>query len=156
MSLKRSTLLLMSSGPAFGARAQGESGGLLENSQWSLLNRMLYDQRAYRHGGCNGAARNANKPRGERSGYAQEWAYGLMGSLQSGFTCGTIGMGLDAQGVLLDSGGGRADKAPAFVRASPVSVLDVYRPIADTNAGVKTEFLAHVKTLNLERVVKRS
>lgn len=114
MSLKRSALLLALSGPAFGAGAQGESGGLLEDSQWSLLNRLLYDQREYRHGGRNGAARNAYKPRGGRNGYAQEWAYGLMGSLWSGFTRGTVGLGLDAhlyQGVLLDSGGGRAGKA---------------------------------------------
>ena len=36
-------------------------------------------------------ARNAYKPRTERNGYAEEWAYGLMGTLQSGFTQGLIG-----------------------------------------------------------------
>ena len=126
MSLKRSALLLALSGPAFGAGAQGESGGLLEDSQWSLLNRLLYDQREYRHGGRNGAARNAYKPRGGRNGYAQEWAYGLMGSLWSGFTRGTVGLGLDAhlyQGVLLDSGGGRAGKAVRAARAVARRVL---------------------------------
>lgn len=40
MSLKRPALLLALSGPAFGARAPGESGGLFEDSQWSLSNRL--------------------------------------------------------------------------------------------------------------------
>lgn len=109
-SLPHSTLLLL----AVGAGAQAEAGGVLEDSQWSLLNRSVYDAREYRHGGRNGAARNAWKPRAERNGYAEEWAYGLMGTLQSGFTEGSLGLGLDAHlyhGQQLDSGGGRAGKA---------------------------------------------
>jgi len=111
--LRSSAVLLALSVPAFGA-VQEESNGFVEDSRWSLLNRTLFDQREYRHGDRNSAARNAYKPRNERNGYAQEWAYGLMGSLQSGFTRGSVGLGLDAhlyQGVLLDSGGGRAGKA---------------------------------------------
>lgn len=113
MRLCGSAVLLALSAPAFG-EVQGESSGLIEDSRWSLLNRTVFDQREYRHGDRNSAARNAYKPRGERNGYAEEWAYGLMGSLQSGFTQGSVGLGLDAhlyQGVLLDSGGGRAGKA---------------------------------------------
>lgn len=113
MRLRSSAVLLALSVPAFGA-GQEESNGFVEDSRWSLLNRTLFDQREYRHGDRNSAARNAYKPRNERNGYAQEWAYGLMGSLQSGFTRGSVGLGLDAhlyQGVLLDSGGGRAGKA---------------------------------------------
>lgn len=94
--------------------AQARSDGFIEDSTWSLLNRTVFDQRDYRHGGRNGAARNAYKPRSERSGKAEEWAYGLMGTFQSGFTQGVLGVGVDAHaylGVQLDSGGGRAGKA---------------------------------------------
>lgn len=94
--------------------AQSKSNGFIEGSTWNLLNRTVYDNREYRNGGSNSGARNAYKPRAERNGYAEEWAYGLMGTLQSGFTQGTIGVGMDAHayfGAQLDSGGGRAGKA---------------------------------------------
>ncbi|MCS4282550.1 imipenem/basic amino acid-specific outer membrane pore [Pseudomonas sp. BIGb0278] len=94
--------------------AQAKANGLIEDSSWSLLNRSVFDQRDYRHGASNSGARNAYKPRSERSGKAEEWGYGLMGTLQSGFTQGLIGVGVDAHaylGVQLDSGGGRAGKA---------------------------------------------
>ena len=96
------------------AGAQSEAAGFIEDSTWSLLNRTVYDRRDYRHDGLNGAARNAVKPRSERSDLAEEWAYGLMGSYASGFTHGAVGFGLDAHAYLgrkLDSGGGRAGKA---------------------------------------------
>jgi imipenem/basic amino acid-specific outer membrane pore len=88
--------------------------GLVEGSTWSLLNRSVYDQREYRHGARSNGAQNASKPRHQRNGYAEEWAYGLMGTFQSGFTQGTLGAGVDAHaylGAQLDSGGGRAGKA---------------------------------------------
>jgi len=94
--------------------AQSKANGFIEDSTWSVLNRTVYDHRDYTHGGRNSAARNAYKPRAARNGYAEEWAYGLMGTAQSGFTQGVIGVGLDAHaylGVKLDSGGGRAGKA---------------------------------------------
>ncbi len=94
--------------------AQEQSNGFMEDSTWSVLNRTVYDNREYRHGASNSGARNAYKPKSERNGYAEEWAYGLMGSVQSGFTQGLIGVGIDAHTYLalkLDSGGGRAGKA---------------------------------------------
>ncbi|QXH44949.1 OprD family porin [Pseudomonas xanthosomatis] len=99
---------------ALAESAQSQANGFIEDSSWSILNRMVYDQRDYKHGGRNSAARNAYKPRSERNGLAEEWAYGLMGTFSSGFTQGLIGIGVDAhayQGVQLDSGGGRAGKA---------------------------------------------
>ncbi|MFK3775682.1 OprD family porin [Pseudomonas sp. NPDC089406] len=99
---------------ALAESAQSQANGFIEDSSWSLLNRTVYDQRDYKHGGRNSAARNAYKPRSERNGLAEEWAYGLMGTFSSGFTQGLIGVGVDAhayQGVQLDSGGGRAGKA---------------------------------------------
>lgn len=99
---------------AFADSAQSQANGFIQDSTWSVLNRSVYDNREYRNGASNSGARNAYKPRDERNGYAEEWAYGLMATLQSGFTQGVIGVGVDAhayQGVQLDSGGGRAGKA---------------------------------------------
>ena len=111
----RSAILLVLASPAALAdSAQSQANGFIEDSTWSVLNRTVYDNREYRHGASNSGARNAYKPRSERNGYAEEWAYGLMGTLQSGFTQGLIGVGVDAHaylGVKLDSGGGRAGKA---------------------------------------------
>lgn len=110
-----SALLLALSSPwAVAESAQSQSNGFIDDATWSLLNRSVFDQREYRNGASNNAARNAYKPRSERNGYAEEWAYGLMGTVQSGFTRGAVGFGLDAhayQALQLDSGGGRAGKA---------------------------------------------
>lgn len=94
--------------------AQEQTNGFVEDSRWTLLNRTLYDNREYRHGARSNGARNALKPFGERNGYAEEWAHGLMGTFHSGFTRGSVGVGVDAHlyhGHKLDSGGGRAGKA---------------------------------------------
>ncbi|MFZ6047395.1 OprD family porin [Pseudomonas sp. CR3202] len=94
--------------------AQKQANGFLADGRWTLLNRTVYDNREYRHGARSNGARNARKPFAERNGYAEEWAYGLMGTFQSGFTPGTVGVGVDAHlyhGRKLDSGGGRAGKA---------------------------------------------
>jgi imipenem/basic amino acid-specific outer membrane pore len=99
---------------ALAESAQSQANGFIEDSTWGLLNRMLFDQRDYRHGGRNSSARNAYKPRSERNGMAEEWGYGMMGTFSSGFTQGLVGVGVDAHaylGVKLDSGGGRAGKA---------------------------------------------
>lgn len=107
--------LLIAFLPSIGwADAQDQATGFIEGSAWNLLNRSVYDRRDYRHGGLNGGARNAYKPRSERSDLAEEWGYGLMGTYTSGFTQGAVGFGLDAHaymGLKLDSGGGRAGKA---------------------------------------------
>lgn len=99
---------------ALAESAQSASDGFIEDSRWNVLNRSVYDRRDYRHGGRNGSARNAYKPRAARSDQAEEWGYGLMGTFTSGFTQGALGVGVDAHGYLgvqLDSGGGRAGKA---------------------------------------------
>lgn len=110
-----SALLLTLLSPLAAAESdQSRANGFIEDSTWGVLNRSVYDRRDYRHGARNSGARNAYKPRTERNDYAEEWAYGLMGSWQSGFTQGLIGVGIDAHGYAgrqLDSGGGRAGKA---------------------------------------------
>lgn len=107
-------LLALVSPFALGEPEQSEADGFIEDSTWNLLNRSVYDNREYRNGARNSGARNAYKPRAERNGFAEEWAYGLMGTWQSGFSQGPIGAGLDAHAYgarQLDSGGGRAGKA---------------------------------------------
>jgi imipenem/basic amino acid-specific outer membrane pore len=96
------------------AGEQDSASGFLEGSQWTFFNRMLYDRRSYQNSSLSNGARNAHKPRAERSDLAEEYAYGLMANLVSGYTTGTIGLGVDAHlymGQQLDSGGGRAGKA---------------------------------------------
>ena len=114
MPTRSAFLLALASPFTLADSAQSQANGFVQDSAWSVLNRTVYDHREYRHGARNSAARNAYKPRDERNGYAEEWGYGLMGTLQSGFTQGLIGVGLDAHaylGIQLDSGGGRAGKA---------------------------------------------
>ncbi|WP_296249051.1 OprD family porin [Pseudomonas sp. UBA4194] len=114
LPLRCALLATFASPLALADSAQSQANGFVEDSTWSLLNRTVYDNREYRNGASNSGARNAYKPRAERNGYAEEWGYGLMGTLQSGFTQGLIGVGVDAHGYFgaqLDSGGGRAGKA---------------------------------------------
>ena len=47
---------------ALAESAQSQSNGWLEDGSWSLLNRSVFDQRDYKHGGRNSAARNASSP----------------------------------------------------------------------------------------------
>ncbi|MDH4872965.1 OprD family porin [Pseudomonas sp. BN515] len=92
------------------ASAQSDSKGFLEDSSLNLLNKNYYFNRDFRDGGRNNSGRNALKPANERKGYREEWAHGIMGFYESGFTQGTVGFGADAYGFLgikLDSGGGR-------------------------------------------------
>jgi len=114
--LSTRTLLLALGGQSLLAFAaeQDTAKGFIEDSQWNLLNRSVYDRRDYQHGALSNGARNAYKPRSQRSDLAEEWAYGLMADYTSGFTTGTLGFGLDAHvysAWQLDSGGGRAGKA---------------------------------------------
>ena len=77
----RSAMLLALASPlALAESAQEHANGFIEDSTWSVLNRTVYDHREYRHGASNSGARNAYKRRSERNGYAEEWAYGLMGT----------------------------------------------------------------------------
>ncbi|WP_175652807.1 OprD family porin [Pseudomonas sp. Marseille-P9899] len=113
IKLHHLALALAAPALAHAESAQDQANGFIEDSTWLLLNRSVFDQRDYRHGARSNGARNAYKPRDQRNGAAEEWAYGLMGSVQSGFTQGTVGVGVDAHlyyARQLDSGGGRAGK----------------------------------------------
>jgi hypothetical protein len=74
---------------------------LISDSHATLDLRNLYFDRDFRQPGGGS---------GDGNSQAREWGQGLMLRLQSGYTEGTIGLGMDAIGMLglkLDSGGGR-------------------------------------------------
>ena len=76
------------------ASQQSESKGFVEDASLDLLLRNTYWNRDFREGGINDA-----KP----------WAQGFIATFESGFTQGTIGVGVDAFGLLgvrLDGGRG--------------------------------------------------
>jgi imipenem/basic amino acid-specific outer membrane pore len=80
------------------ASSQDDSKGFLEDSKLNVKTRMLYFSRDFRN----------NEP-GTQS-RVEETGLGFLGTYESGFTQGTIGVGVDAIGMLglkLDSGKGR-------------------------------------------------
>lgn len=96
------SLTLALASPAFAASEENE--GFLEGTQVHVLNRNYFFSQDYRNGDF---ARNPNT--GERQSQHREWGHGVIVDVQSGFTQGTVGFGLDVQGVLglkLDGGNG--------------------------------------------------
>ncbi|MCO2059113.1 OprD family porin [Pseudomonas aeruginosa] len=92
--------LLAGSGLGWPLLAQAD---LVEDSHASLELRNFYFNRDFRQ---SGARDNAD-----------EWAQGFLLRLESGFSEGTVGFGVDAIGLLglkLDSGGGRSPVPPHF------------------------------------------
>ncbi|KNX79179.1 MULTISPECIES: OprD family porin [Pseudomonas] len=85
------------------ASSQDESKGFLEDSKLNVKTRMLYFSRDFRN--------NDRDDEGNRQSRAEETGLGFVGTYESGFTQGTVGVGFDAVGMLglkLDSGKGRA------------------------------------------------
>jgi len=85
--------------PAF-----AEDEGFLDGTQLQIINRNYYFSQDYRNGDFT---RNPNT--GERQSQHREWGHGIIANLQSGFTQGTVGLGLDVQGLVglkLDGGNG--------------------------------------------------
>ena len=90
------------------ASQQSESNGFIEDSTLNAHARVLYMNRDFRNGATHESA--ANKAKGKRNGYREDFGLGLKAIYESGFTQGTVGFGVDAfglQGIKLDSGGGR-------------------------------------------------
>ncbi|MDZ3993576.1 OprD family porin [Pseudomonas sp. Teo4] len=87
------------------ASSQDESKGFIEDSSLTVKMRNLYFSRDYRS-----QETAANRAAGVRHDQ-REWGQGFIGTFESGFTQGTIGVGVDAIGLLglkLDSGRGYA------------------------------------------------
>ena len=86
------------------ASAQDESKGFVEDSTFNVKTRMLYMNRDFKNENLK------TSPSGERQGYREETGIGMHAIFESGFTQGTIGVGVDAFGlgsIKLDSGRGR-------------------------------------------------
>ncbi|HGA2317181.1 TPA: OprD family porin [Pseudomonas putida] len=103
------------------ASSQDESKGFLEDSKLNVKTRMLYFSRDFRN--------NERDPvTGDRQSRVEETGLGFLGTYESGFTQGTIGVGVDAIGMLglkLDSGKGRAGTG-LFPRGSDRRSQDDY------------------------------
>jgi imipenem/basic amino acid-specific outer membrane pore len=87
------------------ASSQSESKGFLEDSTFNIFNRMLYQNRDFRNGASNGASTSANP-----AGYREETGLGIRLLGESGFTQGTVGVGVDVHSlssIKIDGGRGR-------------------------------------------------
>ncbi|CAI8729030.1 Porin D [Pseudomonas chlororaphis] len=101
MRLKPLWLLALLSGgaPALAAQGAQDTPGFLEGASLEVLSRNFYLNNDYR------------SPTPAGKSYKQEWAQGFIASFESGFTPGTIGVGVDAHGFLglkLDGGKGHS------------------------------------------------
>lgn len=115
------------------ASSQSESEGFVEGSSLKILNRNLYMNRDFRDNGNGGTATQNGQS------YREEWGHGFIGTFESGFTQGTIGVGVDAIGLLgvkLDTGRGRAGNG-LFPRDADGRARDDY-----SEAGAAIKFRA--------------
>ncbi|MCI1737663.1 OprD family porin [Pseudomonas veronii] len=89
------------------ASAQDDAKGFVEDSTFSINTRALYFSRDFRNEPLGGY----DKVNGKNKSRAEETGLGFNALYESGFTQGTIGVGVDViglMGVKLDSGKGRA------------------------------------------------
>jgi len=99
-ALSLTALSLALGGASVFAQSETAAEGFIEGSTLSLINRNFYFNRDFRDG------ENATG-----NGYSEEWAHGLMAFFESGYTQGSVGIGVDAfamLGLKLDSGSGRS------------------------------------------------
>lgn len=97
---------LVSSNP-LAALAEDKAEGFIEGSSLNVLNRNLYFNRDHRNGQSSATG----------NGYSEAWAHGIIGKFESGFTQGTVGVGVDAFamiGLKLDTGNGRNGGRSSF------------------------------------------
>lgn len=88
------------------ASAQSESKGFVEDSSFDIFNRALYMNRDFKHG----ADSSTDGYNSRENGYLEETGLGIRLLYESGFTQGTVGVGVDAHSlssIKLDSGRGR-------------------------------------------------
>lgn len=89
---------------AYGVPSQADEqinaseNGFLDGAHWSLLNRSFYERRDYLDGARSSGGRNAYLAKSARSDHAEEWAYGVIGDLKSGYTPGGVGFGINLHG----------------------------------------------------------
>ncbi|MFK8329849.1 OprD family porin [Pseudomonas sp. BJa5] len=114
MSRPHATLLCATLLTGHSSLLLASAEGFVEDSRLELINRNYYFNRDLRNGASNTQGVNPARPASERNGYREEWAHGLMLRYASGYTQGTLGLGVDAHadlGIKLDSGPGRTGTA---------------------------------------------
>lgn len=92
------------------AGAQDQAAGFVEGAGLRLQNRLVYERLDYKHGDTT---RTASGRR--RSDKAEESAYGAMLNVESGYTRGVAGFGIDAHAY----GALNVDSDPDTVRSNP-------------------------------------
>ncbi|WP_348635301.1 OprD family outer membrane porin [Herbaspirillum sp. LeCh32-8] len=106
------------------AAGQQDARGLFEDAHLQMQNRLVYEQLDYRNGS---SFRAANGQRGKTR--AVESAYGLMFGLQSGYTPGVLGVGLDAHAygaVNLGTDAGNARYSPRYLAKDEQAIRDTF------------------------------
>jgi imipenem/basic amino acid-specific outer membrane pore len=130
------------------ASSQSESEGFVEGSSLTIFNRNLYMNRDARD---NGFGRTDGID-DNRQSYREEWGHGFIGTFESGFTQGPVGVGVDAIGLLgvkLDTGRGRRGNG-IFPTGSDSRAQDDYSEagaavkfrVSDTVLKYGTQFVA--------------
>ncbi len=107
--------------------AERSKEGFIEGSEVNLLLRNFYFNRDFRKG--------QSSPAG--GGYTEEWVQGFMANFSSGFTQGTLGVGIDAfaqLGVRLGRGGG-GFRAAGQGHAEPGSFTHLPTPQTKAECG---------------------
>ncbi|MCE1118394.1 MULTISPECIES: OprD family porin [Pseudomonas] len=110
-TLSLAALVAMAGPAAWAGEAQQE--GFIEGSRLNVLNRNFYFNRDHR----DGPAPTYNSGKASANGYSEAWAHAIITRFESGFTEGTVGVGLDAfamLGLKLDTGGGRNGGRSSF------------------------------------------
>ncbi|MFG0500821.1 OprD family porin [Pseudomonas sp. YQ_13] len=93
--------------------AEKSADGFMEGSTLSVLNRNFYFNRDNR----DSAAPTHHPGKQPDSGYSEAWGHAVITRFESGFTLGTVGVGVDAfamLGLKLDTGGGRNGGRSSF------------------------------------------
>jgi len=96
--------------------ALAEGGGFVEDAHFSIKARNFYMNRNFLD---DRTAQN----------YSEEWAQGFIGVFESGFTQGTVGLGVDAIGLLgikLDTGNGRKGGGTLLLEEDSDGAKDSY------------------------------
>ncbi|BBH45635.1 OprD family porin [Pseudomonas sp. KU43P] len=95
------------------AHAEDKPQGFIEGSRFTVLNRNFYFNRDNR----DSSAPTYNSGKGNSNGYSEAWAQAIISTFNSGFTQGTVGVGVDAFamiGIKLDTGEGRNGGRSSF------------------------------------------
>lgn len=98
--------MVVSSGPSL-VLAEEKAEGFVEGSSLTVLNRNYYFNRDHRNDQSSATG----------NGYSEAWAHAIISKFESGFTQGTVGVGVDAFamiGLKLDTGDGRNGGRSSF------------------------------------------